>query len=56
MVMSTSPQVAVQLLFVALALVMAGLGLWLELTDFRRIFTDKRASEAIERVLKTPPG
>ena len=38
-----STQVTVQLLFVALALVMAGLGLSLEMADFRRVFTEKRA-------------
>lgn len=32
-----------QLLFVALALVMAGLGLSLEMSDFRRVFSERRA-------------
>jgi BASS family bile acid:Na+ symporter len=35
-------QVTVQLLFIALALVMAGLGLSLEMADFRRVFVEKR--------------
>jgi len=38
-----STQITVQLLFVALALVMAGLGLSLEAADFRRILDEKRA-------------
>ena len=38
-----STQVTVQLLFAALALVMAGLGLSLEIADFRRVFAEKRA-------------
>jgi len=38
-----STQVTVQLLFTALALVMAGLGLSLETADFRRVVTEKRA-------------
>jgi len=38
-----STQVTVQLLFMALALVMAGLGLSLEMADFRRVFAEKRA-------------
>ena len=37
-----STQVTVQMLFVALALVMGGLGLSLELADFRRVLTEKR--------------
>jgi len=38
-----STQLTVQLLFIALALVMAGLGLSLEMADFRRVFIEKRA-------------
>jgi BASS family bile acid:Na+ symporter len=38
-----STQATVQLLFVALAVVMAGLGLSLELADFRRAFGERRA-------------
>ncbi len=38
-----STQVTVQFLFAALALVMAGLGLSLEIADFRRVFSEKRA-------------
>lgn len=38
-----STQATVQLLFVALALVMAGLGLSLEMADFRRVFVERRA-------------
>lgn len=38
-----STQATVQLLFFALALVMAGLGLSLEVADFRRVFTERRA-------------
>lgn len=38
-----STQTTVQLLFAALALVMAGLGLSLEVADFRRVFSERRA-------------